>query len=64
MNVAIVGIGIHPFGRHPGVSGLDQGASAAREALADAGVGWTDCSSRSAAAWRPATPTPWSATSA
>ena len=42
MNVAIVGIGIHPFGRHPGVSGLAQGAYAARQALADAGIGWAD----------------------
>jgi acetyl-CoA C-acetyltransferase len=38
--VAIVGIGIHPFGRTDGVSGRDQGASAARAALADAGIGW------------------------
>jgi len=42
VNVAIVGIGIHPFGRHPGVSGLAQGAYAARQALADAGIGWAD----------------------
>ena len=40
MKVAIVGIGIHPFGRTPGVSGRDQGAFAARQALADAGVGF------------------------
>jgi acetyl-CoA C-acetyltransferase len=40
--VAIVGIGIHPFGRHPGVSGRAQGAFAARQALADAGIGWAD----------------------
>jgi acetyl-CoA acetyltransferase len=38
--VAIVGIGIHPFGRTDGVSGRDQGAAAARAALADAGIGW------------------------
>jgi acetyl-CoA acetyltransferase len=38
--VAIVGIGIHPFGRTDGVSGRDQGAVAARAALADAGIGW------------------------
>jgi acetyl-CoA C-acetyltransferase len=38
--VAVVGIGIHPFGRHPGVSGLQMAAAAARIALADAGVGW------------------------
>jgi acetyl-CoA C-acetyltransferase len=38
--VAVVGLGIHPFGRHPGVSGLEMTAHAARAALADAGVGW------------------------
>ncbi|MCE3284514.1 MAG: thiolase family protein [Steroidobacteraceae bacterium] len=42
MRAAIVGIGIHPFGRTPGVSGLQQGAVAARRALADAGVRWQD----------------------
>ena len=42
MDVAIVGIGIHPFGRHDGVSGREQGAFAARQALADAGIGWAD----------------------
>lgn len=42
MKVAIVGIGIHPFGRTPGVSGRAQGAHAVRQALADAGVSWPD----------------------
>lgn len=42
MDVAIVGIGIHPFGRHPGVSGRAQGAYAVRSALADAGISWAD----------------------
>lgn len=41
-DVAIVGIGIHPFGRTPGVSGRAQGAYAARGALADAGIEWAD----------------------
>jgi acetyl-CoA C-acetyltransferase len=41
-DVAIVGIGIHPFGRHDGVSGRAQGAVAARDALRDAGIGWSD----------------------
>jgi acetyl-CoA acetyltransferase len=41
-DVAIVGIGIHPFGRTDGVSGREQGAYAARQALADAGIGWAD----------------------
>jgi acetyl-CoA acetyltransferase len=38
--VAIVGIGIHPFGRSEGVSGRQQALVAARQALADAGIGW------------------------
>jgi acetyl-CoA acetyltransferase len=41
-DVCIVGIGIHPFGRTDGLSGLDQGVFAVREALADAGVEWSD----------------------
>mgnify|MGYP003333781029 CR=1 FL=1 len=30
MDVAIVGLGMHPFGRTPSMSGLEQGAAAAR----------------------------------
>ena len=41
-DVAIVGLGIHPFGRHPGVSGLEMAARAVRDALADAGIGWDE----------------------
>jgi acetyl-CoA C-acetyltransferase len=41
-DVAIIGVGIHPFGRFPGVSALSMGAHAARMALADAGLKWTD----------------------
>lgn len=40
--VFIVGIGIHPFGRTEGRSGLEQGEFAVRAALADAGLNWTD----------------------
>jgi acetyl-CoA acetyltransferase len=40
LDVAIVGIGIHRFGRTEGVSGRAQGAAAARSALADAGIDW------------------------
>jgi acetyl-CoA C-acetyltransferase len=39
-HVGIIGLGIHPFGRHPGVSGLEMAAVAARNALADARVSW------------------------
>jgi acetyl-CoA C-acetyltransferase len=40
VDVAIVGIGIHPFGRHDGLSAIDMGVYAARQALRDAGVEW------------------------
>ena len=42
MKVAIVGIGIHRVGRTVGVGGLEQGAYAARQAMADAGVEFKD----------------------
>jgi acetyl-CoA C-acetyltransferase len=40
-DVAIVGTGIHPFGRHES-TGMEQGAVAVRAALADAGCEWRD----------------------
>jgi acetyl-CoA acetyltransferase len=40
--VAVVGIGMHPFGRTDGVSGRAQALVATRAALADAGIGWED----------------------
>ena len=42
MRVAIVGVGMHPFGRTPARTGMQQGAYAARRALEDAGVEWKD----------------------
>lgn len=41
-DVAIVGIGMHEFGRHEGVSGMEMGAAAVRRACADAGTRWED----------------------
>ncbi|MBH0779764.1 thiolase family protein [Nocardia bovistercoris] len=41
-DVAIIGVGLHPFGRFPGKPALEMGAYAARMALADAGVSWPD----------------------
>ena len=41
-DVAIVGIGMHAFGRHDGVSALDMGVHAVRDALADADLSWPD----------------------
>jgi acetyl-CoA acetyltransferase len=39
-DVCIVGVGIHPFGRTDGLSGLEQGVFAVRQALGDAGIDW------------------------
>ena len=41
-DVYIIGVGIHKFGRTEGRSGRDQGVFAMRQALADAGVEWSD----------------------
>ena len=41
-DIAIVGIGMHEFGRTDGVSGMDQGVIAVRRALADCGAQWED----------------------
>jgi acetyl-CoA C-acetyltransferase len=40
--VAIIGVGLHPFGRFPGKSAIEMGADAIRLALADAGLQWRD----------------------
>lgn len=40
MGVAIIGIGLHPFGRTEGMTGQQQGAAAVRNALKDAGLKW------------------------
>ena len=42
VDVAIVGIGMHAFGRHEDISGMEQGAVAVRRAVADASVEWKD----------------------
>ncbi|NDJ90094.1 MULTISPECIES: thiolase family protein [Mycolicibacter] len=39
-DVAIVGVGLHPFGRHGDKLALQMGVEAARAALADAGTEW------------------------
>jgi acetyl-CoA acetyltransferase len=41
-DVAIIGVGLHPFGRFPGKSAIEMGAAAARLAMRDAGVEWRD----------------------
>jgi acetyl-CoA acetyltransferase len=39
-DIYVVGAGLHPFGRHDGVTGPDQAVVATRAALADAGLSW------------------------
>jgi acetyl-CoA acetyltransferase len=39
-DVYIVGLGLHPFGRHDGPSGLDMGVCAVRGALRDVDLSW------------------------
>jgi acetyl-CoA acetyltransferase len=39
--VAIVGVGLHPFGRHGDKPCIEMGADATRAALADAGTDWS-----------------------
>ena len=41
-DVAIIGVGLHPFGRFGPKSAIDMGADAIRAALQDAGVEWKD----------------------
>jgi acetyl-CoA acetyltransferase len=41
-DVAIIGVGLHPFGRYPGKSAMEMGEDAVYEALTDAGVKWAD----------------------
>lgn len=41
-DVAIIGVGIHPFGRYADRSALEMGAVAIGRALKDAGVHWSD----------------------
>jgi acetyl-CoA acetyltransferase len=41
-DVAIIGVGIHPFGRFGAKSAIEMGAEAVRSACTDAGVAWAD----------------------
>ena len=41
-DVAIIGVGIHPFGRFGQKPAIDMGAEAVRAACTDAGIEWTD----------------------
>ena len=42
-DVSIIGVGMHPFGRHdPALSGMAMGAKATQLALADTGLRWSE----------------------
>src|ERR1700752_160900 len=41
-DVAIIGVGLHPFGRFEGKSAMEMGVDAIVAAVADAGVQWKD----------------------
>ena len=42
MDLAILGTGLKPFGRHDGVTPIEMGVAATHAALEDAGLGWDD----------------------
>jgi acetyl-CoA C-acetyltransferase len=41
-DVAIIGVGLHPFGRFPGKPAIQMAADATRAALVDAGIQWKE----------------------
>jgi acetyl-CoA acetyltransferase len=50
-DVAIIGVGLHPFGRHGDKSAFEMGADAVELALTDAGVPWSDVQSAFGGSW-------------
>lgn len=44
-DIAIIGVGLHPFGRYDGRSALEMGAVAVNRALRDAGIDWNQVQS-------------------
>jgi acetyl-CoA acetyltransferase len=55
-DVAIIGVGLHPFGRHGDKTAFQMGAEAIEEALADAGAEWKDVQYAAGGAWTVAQP--------
>lgn len=41
-DIAIIGVGLHPFGRFPGLSAIEMAAKASRAAMGDAGITWKE----------------------
>eukprot|EP00456_Euglypha_rotunda_P012323 TRINITY_DN13471_c0_g2_i8.p1 TRINITY_DN13471_c0_g2~~TRINITY_DN13471_c0_g2_i8.p1 ORF type:complete len:182 (+),score=50.68 TRINITY_DN13471_c0_g2_i8:285-830(+) len=42
IDIAIIGVGLYGFGRHPEVSAIQMGVEAANKAMDDAGLSWRD----------------------
>jgi acetyl-CoA C-acetyltransferase len=45
-DVAVIGVGLHPFGRFEGKSAMQMGVDTIVAAVADAGIRWRDRRSR------------------
>jgi acetyl-CoA acetyltransferase len=55
-DVAIIGVGIHPFGRFEGKSAMEMAVDAIFAAMADAGVDWQDVGAAAGGSWTVANP--------
>ncbi|WP_137146977.1 thiolase family protein [Mycolicibacterium sp. CR10] len=55
-DVAIIGVGLHPFGRFDGKSAMEMGVDAITAAVADAGVTWNDIQFGVGGSWTVANP--------
>ncbi len=55
-DVAIIGVGLHPFGRFEGKTAMEMGVDAITAAVADAGVRWPDIGFGVGGSWTVANP--------
>ena len=55
-DVAIIGVGLHPFGRFEGKTAMHMGVDAITAAVADAGVSWNDIQFGVGGSWTVANP--------
>ncbi|MBV9089558.1 MAG: thiolase family protein, partial [Mycobacteriaceae bacterium] len=55
-DVAIIGVGLHPFGRFEGKTAMQMGVDAIQAALADAGLDWKDIEFGVGGSWTVANP--------
>jgi len=55
-DVAIIGVGLHPFGRFEGKSAMQMAGDAIQLALSDAGIGWKDVQFAVGGSWTVANP--------